>query len=386
MENENISKTKDNENQVLNFFTQNYKSKLCSEIIFEEYLEEREQKSYIRFVKSSRCCITPLSQLIFSIFILAFTCAGFFLSISKNKGYKAYKGLLERNMSLIDSDLPNEYETIKLMTYLTEEKNSGDCNFFKYIENICFIDSYFNYCTPEKKAAEKCNYMDYQYYLGYEFHCTLQNYESGLCSQIQYFYELEATGQINYEHKIKYTYSEVIINIKDFFFQKLWCKIGDYDQPIYLTFLIFMVIFIGLLIFDLIVKIKTISSGVKYYIAISLYMIYQVIFKIYIILFLILSIYGILVSLLYPSTYSDSDNNLYVKDPFFDSSVKIIFNEEQLWKNKRLYALIFCGITFILFILVTILSNYKKLIYDYLSFFFNEKKNDNDNSLEIISK
>ena len=88
-----------------------------------------------------------------------------------------------------------------------------------------------------------------------------------------------------------------VININDFFYEKLWCKIGDYDQPIYLSFLIFMIIFITLLIFDLIVKIKTLSSGVKYYIAISLYMIYQVIFKIYILLFLILSIYGISISI-----------------------------------------------------------------------------------------
>jgi len=63
-----------------------------------------------------------------------------------------------------------------------------------------------------------------------------------------------------------------------FFFEIIWCKIGNDDQPIYLSFLIFMVIFIALLIFDLIVKIKTLPSGVRYYIAISFYMIYQVIY------------------------------------------------------------------------------------------------------------
>ena len=385
MENENHPQNDDNQQDVLNYYRKNYKSKECSEIIFENYLEEAQKKSYIQFHKSCCCCIKPLSLLIFSIIILAITCAGFFFSISKNKGYKAYKGLLERNMSLIDTDFPNEYETIKLMYFLTKEKNFGnDCTFFKYSEGLCTFDFYSNYCTPKKKSEEKCNYMDYQYYLGYNFDCTLQNYENGLCSQIQYFYELEKTGQIYYEHKIKYISMQAKIYIKDFFYEKIWCKIGDYDQPIYLSFLILMVIFIALLIFDLIVKIKTLPSGVRYYIAISFYMIYQVIFKIYCLLFLILSIYGIFVSFLYPSTYSDPDNDKYVNDPFLDKSVIIIFPEEKLWKDKRLSALIFCGISFILFLLVCILSCYKKLIYDYLSFYFYEKNNDYD--LENISE
>ena len=385
MENENNPQNDDNQQNVLNYYRENYKSKECSEIIFENYLEEAQKKSYIQFHKSCCCCIKPLSLLIFSIIILSITCAGFFFSISKNKGYKAYKGLLERNMSLIDTDFPNEYETIKLMYFLTKEKNFGnDCTFFKYSEGLCTFDFYSNYCTPKKKSEEKCNYMDYQYYLGYNFDCTLQNYENGLCSQIQYIYELEKTGQIYYEHKIKYISMQAKIYIKDFFYEKIWCKIGDYDQPIYLSFLIFMVIFIALLIFDLIVKIKTLPSGVRYYIAISFYMIYQVIFKIYCLLFLILSIYGIFVSFLYPSTYSDPDNDKYVNDPFLDKSVIIIFPEEKLWKDKRLSALIFCGISFILFLLVCILSCYKKLIYDYLSFYFYEKNNDYD--LENISE
>ena len=102
MEIENIKKIEDNENQVLRFHLENYKTKFCTEIQFEEYLEESEKKTYNKFLKSGCCCNSPLSLLIFSIFILAFTFVGFFFSISKNKGYKAYKGLLERNMSLIE--------------------------------------------------------------------------------------------------------------------------------------------------------------------------------------------------------------------------------------------------------------------------------------------
>ena len=153
MENENNPQNDDNQQNVLNYYRENYKSKECSEIIFENYLEEAQKKSYIQFHKSCCCCIKPLSLLIFSIIILSITCAGFFFSISKNKGYKAYKGLLERNMSLIDTDFPNEYETIKLMYFLTKEKNFGnDCTFFKYSEGLCTFDFYSNYCTPKKKA------------------------------------------------------------------------------------------------------------------------------------------------------------------------------------------------------------------------------------------
>ena len=206
------------EQQILDYYKQNYKNKICNEVDFESTLELPFNKSYKKY-KKSNCCIKPTSLLIYSIFILIIACAGFYFALSENKGYKAYKGVLERNMSLIDSDLPNEYETIKLMIYLNEEKNIGsECNFFKYSEGLCNFNSYINYCTPEIKAEEKCNYMDYQFYLGYVFHCTLQNYEAGLCSQIQYNYELKKTGQINYEHKIKYNSYKPTIYIKDFFF------------------------------------------------------------------------------------------------------------------------------------------------------------------------
>ncbi len=384
MENENNIQIDDNQQEVLNYYKENYKSKVCTQITFEDYLEEAEKKSYIDFHKSSCCCIKPLSLLIYSIFILAITCSGFFYSISKNEGYKAYKGLLETNMSLVDTDLPSEDETIQLINYLTSDKNFDfECTFEKYIEGFCTIENYRQYCNYEKKVKGECNYMDYQFYLGFDFDCTKENYEAGLCSKTQYNYELGKTGQINSEHKIIYR-DKATIYIKDFFYEKIWCKIGDYDQPIYLSFLILMVIFIALLIFDLIVKINTLSSGVKYYIGISFYMIYHVVFKIYCILFLILSNYGILVCFFYPSTYKNSINDEYVIDPFLDNSVNIIFPEEQLWKDKRLNALIFCVISFILFILVLILSCYKQLIYNYLSFYFYEKNNDND--IENISE
>ena len=133
-----------------------------------------------------------------------------------------------------------------------------------------------------------------------------------------------------------------------------------------------MIIFIILLIIDLRINKKTNISGVKYYIIIIFYMIYYVVFRIYIILFLALSFYGIIITMFHPSTNYDSIIGVD-KDPFLSRDKEILFPWEKLWKEKRINAIIFCGISFILFFMVMILSLYKKLIYDYLSFNFYEK-------------
>ena len=53
-----------------------------------------------------------------------------------------------------------------------------------------------------------------------------------------------------YIHPLSY------INLTSFSLEKKFCKIGKYDKPIYLSFLIIMIVFIILLLFDLIVKRK----------------------------------------------------------------------------------------------------------------------------------
>ena len=123
--------------------------------------------------------------------------------------------------------------------------------------------------------------MDYQYYLGYIFTCNFENYKAGKCNQIQYNDYLEQTGQISYEHKINFTSFKPKINLKCLTIYKIWCNIGDYDLPIYLSFLILLLIFISLLIFDLKLNKKTIISGVKYYIITILYIFFHIIFRIY---------------------------------------------------------------------------------------------------------
>ena len=365
------------EEEVLNFYKENYKTKICSEIRFEDTLPELFLKQYEKFKRSS-CCIRPLSLLIYSIIVLIIACAGFYFAISENKGYKAYKGVLERNMSAIDNTFPHEHETIRLVKYLTTP-NENDILSCPYIRNslgLCTEASYSSYCTNAKYSENKCNYMDYQYYLGNSFTCDLSNYKNGRCDQVQYIDNLEAQGK-TYVPKIEFT-SIAKIKLRSFAIEKLFCKIGDYDRPIYLSFIIILFVFIILLIFDLAVKKKTLTSGVKYYIIVTFYMIYYVLLRIYAILFFILLYYGVLVCFLHPTTADKSEDTGGIgDDPFLYKEAKIYFPEDKTWKDERIYALVFCGICLVLFIMVLILCSYKRLLYNYLSFNFEDKNETN---------
>ena len=386
------------EEEVLNFYKENYKTKICSEIRFEDTIPELLLKQYKKFQRSS-CCIRPLSLLIYSIIILIIACAGFYFAISENKGYKAYKGVLERNMSLIDNTFPHEHETIKFVKYLTtpREDDATSCHYILYSLGICTEAKYRNFCTSSRYSEQKCNYMDRQYNLGNSFTCDLSNYKSGLCDQVQYIDYLETTQGITYVSKIDYTrgINGIEINLRSFLTEKIFCNIGDYDRPIYLSFIIILFIFIILLIFDLTVKKKTLTSGVKYYIIVTFYMIYYVLLRIYAILFFILLYYGVFVCFLHPTTADESETTGgMVDDPFINKGAKIYFPEDKKWKDERIYALIFCGICLVLFIMVLILCSYKRLLYNYLSFNFDEKNEaiidaniaENNNNTEILRK
>ena len=370
-----------NEQGILSYYQKTLKSKICREIRFEEILDEKQMNLYKQYQKPS-CCIKPLSLLIFSVIIFIFTFVGFFFSISKNEGYKAYKEVIEKNISLIDNEFPHEHETLKLINFLCRNKSEdNECAYLLYSLGLCTKDDYKNYCTPEKFNEGKCNYMDSRIHIGYQYACTLSNYKKDLCSEIQYNDYLENTGNISYEHKINVTSDITNINMQGLSFEKIWCKIGEYDQPIYLSFLIFMIIFISLCIFDLTLNKKILTPNVKYYIVVSFYLIYHVIFRIYAVLFFILFNYGILVSFYYNKIFlNPSDKENLVIDPFIndDDSTLIFSPEDKLWKDKRLNAIIFSGISLILFILVWILSFYKKLLYKYLNFNFDERNKDNN--------
>lgn len=367
------SQVASNEQEVLNYYKQNYRTKICREIKFEDTLDDKAKKQYQRFNKSC-CCIRPLSLMVYSIIILVFAFVGFFFSISRNKGYKSYKEILEKNISLIENEYPNDLESLRLINYLSIDKYVFNCTYTKYSFKLCEYRDYKKFCTKEKYDNNICNYMDRQINQGFYFICDDKNYQGGKCNPVQYYDYLQSINEIKNETKIVYNpYStEVKINFTTVSFAKKFCEFGDFDQPIYLSFIILMIIFIILLIIDLRINKKTNISGVKYYIIIIFYMIYYVVFRIYIILFLALSFYGIIITMFHPSTNYDSIIGVD-KDPFLSRDKEILFPWEKLWKEKRINAIIFCGISFILFFMVMILSLYKKLIYDYLSFNFYEK-------------
>ena len=140
------------------------------------------------------------------------------------------------------------------------------------------------------------------------------DYQSGYCDQIQYNDYLDKTQGITYTPKITYL-GEIKISLQSFSMEKIWCKIGDYDRPIILSFIIILLIFIIFLIFDLATKKKTLTSGVKYYIIVSVYMLYYVLLRIYAVLIFILLFYGAFVCFFHPTTVHDNAETII--DPFF---------------------------------------------------------------------
>ena len=118
-----------NEQGILSYYQKTLKSKICREIRFEEILDEKQMNLFKQYQKPS-CCIKPLSLLIFSVIIFIFTFVGFFFSISKNEGYKAYKEVIEKNISLIDNEFPHEHETLKLINFLCRNKSEdNECTY-----------------------------------------------------------------------------------------------------------------------------------------------------------------------------------------------------------------------------------------------------------------
>ena len=102
-------------------------------------------------------------------------------------------------------------------------------------------------------------------------------------------------------------------------------------------------------------------------------------------LFFILTYYGIFVSIDYLKFFPNFNDKRNITDPYFDNTVVIYTLEDKLWKDKRINAFIFCAFSFVLFILVLILSFYKQLIHNYLTFNFDEKNvNNNQYNLSNI--
>ena len=173
----NILKKKDTYSN----YQQKFEAKVCDEINFVNFLEEKDAKNYERFQKI-KCCRTPQCLLIFSIIIVIFNCAGIYFSISRNEGYKQFKQLLEKKFTLVKVELPSEYENKKLVAYLTrnefESNNDDSCSYIEFSLSLCKKEKYAKFCNDQRFSENKCNYMDRQYFLNKTFTCNVTNYNN----------------------------------------------------------------------------------------------------------------------------------------------------------------------------------------------------------------
>ena len=104
-----------------------------TEVIWNPMFNQKKQKC--------SCLINPISLLIYSIIVAIFVVAGLYFRISNNEGYLAYKGIIEKEINILDanSPFPNENETLKLMAYFKRDKNEDSfCTYLKYSVYECF--------------------------------------------------------------------------------------------------------------------------------------------------------------------------------------------------------------------------------------------------------
>ena len=380
-----ILENKESEEDSLKQYQGCYRKYVCSEISYETTLSPTQLKKYKKYQENSYCsCFkTPLPLLIYSIIVAILVAGGIYFNLGRNEGYNAYKELLERKISYSESiKFPDEKETFKLIKFVTRNKSEDNlCPYLIYSLNKCDLYKYRTFCNNERYKEKKCNYMDREFYLGYNFICDENNFKKGLCNEIQYNDYLYMKEP--YERKISYSGDQAKINLTgNLYIEKFWINTGNFDYKIYIYFSIFLVIFILFLIYNLIIVKNDLEPGINYYIIITFYLIYYVVFKIYIILFLLAFSFSTIVTL-YQPILSFSESKLF-DDPFFSKNAKILFPEQELWRDERIKAIIFCGISLILFIMVIFLSNLKKIIHNYLSFKLNGK-NINRNVLRKAS-
>ena len=368
------SKAESSEKEILDYYKQNYKTKICREIKFDDFLDDKEKKIYQKYLKFC-CCINPICLMVFSIIIFIFVLTGFIFCISKNKGYKRYKEILEKNMQLVDKEYPDDLESFRILSFLKINISDNICDYTKYSFRLCKYYQYKQFCTKEKYDENKCNYMDRQINEGLLFTCDYENYKSGKCNHVQYYDYLKDKNEINEDTRINYNLypKRVTINLTDFSLDRKIITIGNYDQPLYLSFLIFIFIFIVFLIFDSKNNKEELISSIKYYIIIIFYILYYIIIRLYIFLFLFIAFYGFIVSWVSPRHGYEEG----ILEPSISVEGKRV-PLDKLWKKKRINAFIFCGISYVLCFMLLIISFYKRIIYNYLSFYFGGKNNNNE--------
>ena len=377
----------------------------ATECRYKETLNESDLKSYESYFNKG-CCGSgsnkmTVTLLVNSIIIIIFNAAGLFFLISKNSGYKKYREGLVQALSLVNTSLPDisEMENLLGNIRLFRELYKNE-TYRTYIYNNCSYDimriglcdwrDYQQYCPYERYINKECNFLDYSIGIDFStnknFLCTYKDYSNGLCSYQQYLDYINnyldgfeyyggkpkriGLSIYYYDYEDEYENDITIENVKGISFYNFWCDIGKYDNLIMMSLLIVIAAFIILLIVDLCIKKENISNGIIYYIIVLLYMIFYVVFRIFICLLFCLMIYSIVVTSTDPKPKNVSPLNYSIYRTENDlSSVP-----HDMWDEKRIYAIIFSGIVFILFIFVCSLDGLSKVIINYLGFNFEENQ------------
>ena len=153
-------------------------------------------------------------------------------------------------------------------------------------------------------------------------------------------------------------------------FTTFWCGIGNYEEGVLISYLIFIILFICFEIFSLLIHKKVIKlsiegEGILYYILVCSNSLFLVIFYIYIPLLFYLFVYSIIVL----STFPNTPNSNSVDEKEKDINIKN-------WEENIALPIVNSVFAFLIFIFDAILIRIKKPIILYLSM---RHDNDNDN-------
>ena len=154
-------------------------------------------------------------------------------------------------------------------------------------------------------------------------------------------------------------------------FKKFWCEIGQAEDGVLISYLIWLILYIGFEIFTYLIQKGVITlklEGILYHIIVGLNCFFLVIFYIYIPLTFYLFIYTIIVIAVSPYSVDGIDDS-------FEREVReVTYNEEQ-WETHRTNPAVNGVIIFILFIFNLIQLSIKNEIMLYLSRRYADKEN-----------
>ena len=379
--------------QILQKYERDFRKKNCIQRDFTFSLDEVEKRV---FTNNQSSCCRHKGSIICAIISLILICGGIYFAISRNEGYKALKLSLEKNITSIGTNFPNEEQTKKLVLFLNNPEIKDDnylikrldepCNYEEYQQLRCHYSQFIKYCYINNNPDGQCADINFSLYINSSISYCLLGIHNEIVDRTPYSYEcssdknflkfLEDNRRMIYGIPENLTYSvsnisnEVSISyLRGFTLQKFWCNIGKYDIKILISSLIFIIIYIIVLFLDISFG-ENRSIGIKYYITLIGYMILFVAIRIFIILYCLLFVYSVFVFFVIPKTYV-YDYNEVSETTFNEYFFKKKETEDEptgLWREKRLYAAIFCGINLLIFIFFLVMSSISGYIYSLLSF------------------